>query len=183
MAMEATLGILLTATDNATPKLQGMTNSLTQNKMAIRELAMGVSYLGMSFASMGIMLKAANDPLGKTITNTLLMTGSIMTAIGTSVQFVSAIVKVVDALKKLAVMEAIVQAFKGPAGWAVLGVSAAVAAGSVAGITAMAKSEKKADITINNHIQGSVLTDKQIADTIRKEIVKTQQRNQTSGIK
>jgi len=183
MANEATLGILIQANDQATPKLTGLGNTLSENKMAIRELAMGVSFLGVSFASMGIMLKGTNSELGKGIGNTLLMTGAIMTAIGSTVQFISAIAKVVDALRKLAVMEAIVKAFQGPAGWAMLGIGAAVATGAVAGISAMGRGEKRAAVNITNNIQGSVVTDKQIADTIRRELVKTQQRNNTSGIR
>lgn len=183
MAAEAQLGILISATDTATPQLRGLRNVLTDNKMAIRELAMGTTMLGASFMAMGVALKGSKNELAQNVGQTLMMVGSIMTAVGSTVQFISAIAKTVDALKKLAAAEAIVKAFQGPAGWVALGVGVAVAAGAVAGINAMSKADKKSGVNITNNIQGSVVTDKQLSDTIRKQIVLTQQRNATSGIK
>ncbi len=173
------VSILVSMQDQATPQMANLGKVLTQNRAAFRELAMGVSMLGISFMSMGVALKQVNNPLVQTIGSTLTMAGAVMTAIGTTVQFISAISRTVDALKKLAVAEAVVKAFQGPAGWVTLGIGTAVAVGAVAGIKAMTKTE---NITINNHIQGSVVTDKQIAETVRKQVVLTQQRNATSGI-
>lgn len=203
---ESNLGIIIAATDSASPVLRNMTGtlaesqtvvnsfaantsagmssvskSLIESKLAIREAAMGVSYLGMTFASMGIMLRQSESEMGKSTGTTLLMVGAIMTAVGSSLHFVKALVEIAKALRNVALWEAVVKAFQGPTGWVTLGVGAAVAAGSVAGINAMTKESNKS-ITVNNHIQGSVITDKQLADTIRRELVKTQQRNNTSGI-
>ena len=183
MAMEgATLNVLLTATDNASPALKGFGSTLADNKMAIRELAMGTMMLGASFMAMGVALKGSNSELGKTVGQTLMMVGSIMTAIGGTVQFISAISKTIHALQVLAASEAVVQALTNPL-FLLLGIGAA--AGIVAGISAMNKGETKAtsNVTINNHIQGSVVTEKQWSDLVRKQIILTQQRNNTSGIK
>ena len=177
----AQLGVLLSLQDNATPQLKSFTTTLSANKMAIRELAMGTAMLGASFMAMGVALKGSNSQLGQTVGQTLMMVGSIMTAIGSTVQFISAIAKTVDALKKLATMEAIVKAFQGPAGWAILLGSIAVAGGAVAGINAMSKAEKKTEVNVN--VQGSVVTQKQLIDDVRRGIILGQQRNNTSGIK
>ena len=157
---------------------KGLSNTLVDNKMAIRELAMGTTMLGASFMAMGIALKGTNSALGQSIGQTVMMAGAIMTAIGSSVQFISAIAKTVDALKKLATMEAIVKAFQGPTGWAILGISAAVAVGTVAAINKAGADEKKAQINV--HITNDPT---KVSQMVRRDIILTQNRNNTSGIK
>jgi hypothetical protein len=176
---ESTLGVMLTMTgDNVTPQLKGLGTTLADNKMAIRELSMGTMMLGASFMAMGVALKGTNSALGQSVGQTLMMVGSIMTAIGSTVQFVSAISKTVDALQRLASSEAIAQAFANPL-LPILGIgAAALAIGAVKGMSSMNKNETKVDVKVNNSIDG-----KQLAATIRKQIVITQQQNNTSGIK
>ena len=178
MAAEAQLRILITAQNNATPKLKETNNALIDSKMAIRELAMGTTMLGASFMAMGVALKGTNTALGNSVGQTIMMAGAIMTAIGSSVQFISAIAKTVDALKKLATMEAIVKAFQGPTGWAILGVSAAVAVGSVAAINSMNKNEQKATVNVNITNDPS-----KVSQMVRRDIILNQKQNNTSGIK
>jgi hypothetical protein len=180
---EAVLGILITADDTASPKLQGLSNVLTQNRTAFRQLAMGVMYLGSTFLSMGIALQNTNSAMGKSIGQTMVMVGGIMTAIGSALEFISAISKIVTALKAFQVQEMLTQAFMPGVGWATLAVGAVAAAGI--GGYAYGKSNTKAEkgITVNNTFNGTVLTEKQAGETIRKQIVLTQQRTGgTSGI-
>lgn len=182
---EATLGILITAQDQATPKLQGLQNTLTSNRTAIRELAMGVSYLGTTFLGLGIALQRSNSTMAQSIGNTAIMVGAVMSAIGASAQFVSAIARMVHALKVLNIQQIITQALSGPMGWATLLGGAAIAGGTIAGVAAYSRSQTKAEkqTTVNVKVQGSVVTTRQLGDEVRKQIILNQQRNVTSGIK
>ena len=179
---EASLAIILTAQDQATPQLKNFSTTLTSNKAAIRELAMGVSYLGMTFLGLGIALEKSNNAFGQSVGQMLIMVGSIMSAIGAAAQFVSAVAKMVNALKILNIQQIITQALMGPAGWITLGVGAAVATAAVAGTVAYSRAETKSEqkVTIENKIY---LDSKQIAGPVRKQFVLNQQQNATSGIR
>lgn len=177
---QSTLGVALQMTgDNVTPQLKGLGTTLSDNKMAIRELSMGTMMLGASFMAVGVALKGTNSALGQSVGQTLMMVGSIMTAIGSTVQFISAIAKTVHALQTLAASEAVVQALTNPL-FLLLGLAAG--AGIIAGISALNKGETKSSqkITIDNKIN---IDGKQMAAVVRKEIVVNQQQNNTSGIK
>jgi hypothetical protein len=178
----AQLGVLITADDQASPVLGALRTTLSDNKMAIRELAMGTTMLGASFMAMGIAMKGTNTVLGNTIGQTLMMAGSVMTAIGSTVQFISAIAKTVHALQSLAAAEAVVKALQGPVGWAVLLGSIGVAAGAVAGISAMNKAEAKTN-NVTVHVAGNVTSERNLTDAIRQGIILSQNRNATSGIR
>ena len=170
----STLGVALVLTqDSVTPQLKGLTNTLADNKAAIRELAMGTMMLGGSFMAVGVALKGTNSQLGQSIGQTLMMAGSIMTAIGSTVHFISAISKTVHALETLAASEAIVQALTNPL-FLLLGLAAG--AGVIAGISALNKGESKANtnlnanITINNDVSKA-------SRTIQTQMILTQDRN------
>ena len=181
--------------------------TLIASKEAVRELGMGLGFLGASFLSMGVMLKSSQNTMGQSVGNILVMVGGMMSAVSASVQFISAIAKMASALKVLNLQLIITQALSGPAGWAILGVGAMVAIGATAGITAISRSQPKAPlgaeigttrglgttavmpqreqtgeqhITIENKIN---LDGRQIGESVRQQIFLAQQRNNTSGIK
>jgi hypothetical protein len=174
-----TTGTAVAATTGTTTmQMKGLGDTLADNRTALRQLASGMTMVGTTALTMGIALKSSKNEMVSGIGNTVMMAGALMTAVGSSVQFISAISKMVAALKSLAISEAIVKAFQGPTGWVALGVGAAVAGGAVAGINAMSKSETKANITINNQIK---LDGKQITQAVRTQTVVIQQQNNTSG--
>ena len=188
MAGEATLGVALQMTgDTVTPALQGLSGTLADNKMAIRELAMGTTMLGASFMAVGVAMKGSNNQMMQSVGQTVMMAGSIMTALGSTVQFISAISKTVDALKKLAASEAIVNALTNHL-FLLLGVGAAV--GVVAGINAMNKGDKKAGVVttanVNVHVTGPGILDTStaaaaLAPAIQQQIGVIQKRTAGSG--
>ena len=176
MAGEAQLQVLISAQDNASPQLKGLTNTLADSRGAIRELAMGTTMLGASFMAMGVAMEQSNNKAEQGIGHMLMMGGAIMTAIGSTVQFVSAISRTIDALQKLAASEILVQALSNPL-FLVLGLAAG--AGIIAGVSAMNKSENKVNVTVNNNIDS-----KQMANSLRSNYVITAAQNAgTSGIK
>lgn len=214
---EATLGILLEMKENATtqianvnsaiktlgtetqavtPKMtgsfSGLSGVLSENKAALRELSMGLGFLGSSFVSMGVSMQMTNSQTMKSTGNIIMMVGGIMSAVASSVHFVSAISKMVHALKELQMAEILAKAFSGPAGWATLLVGGAIAGGTVMALSRMqtseakvTKAEAKGGTTINvtQHIQGSVVTQREIADDVQKALLVKGQRQWTTGIK
>ena len=116
------------------------------------------------------------------IGNYVMLAGGIMSAVGSSLQFISAIAKSEDALKKLKAALISVEAFSGVPGWVALGVGAAVAVGATVGISKLTSSENKSNVVINNHIAGSVVTEKQLTATVQKGLLIKGQQNLSTGI-
>jgi hypothetical protein len=168
--------------DTANVQLRSIEDSLIRNKAAIRELAMGTTFLGVSFMGMGTMLKQSNIEMVAGIGNVLNLVGGVMAFVGASASFISAISKMVNALKALNVQQVIANALSGPGGWAKLAIGGAVAGGMIYGISRMSQG---GGTTINqtNNFHGTVLTEKQAGETLRREFIKTQQRNNTTGIR
>ncbi len=180
---DATVSILLTARDEATPKLQNVSNSVIANKAAFRELAMGVTYLGTTFLGLGIAMEKSKNESTQAVGHFLSMAGGIMTAVGSAAHFVTAVGSMINALNKLRVAEMLTQAFSGPTGWVSLGVGAAVAGATIAGVSAYSKSQEKTNTNIHIYNQGSVITHKQLVDEIRTGMLQGQERDYVSGLR
>ncbi len=210
---ETNLQVILEMQDNASPQLKtfgenvkqtaadvktagsstvqtstSMDNSLAKNKAALRELASGVMYLGTTFLSLGIAMSQSNNEGVKSIGNMIMMAGAVMTAIGSSVQFIAAIGKMINALKALQIQQILTQAFSGPAGWATLAAGAAIAGGVVYGVSkyqsAAAKSTtgQTGNINVTQNIAGTVVSDRQLTDNVHKGLLLKGQRNAGTGI-
>ena len=177
---EATLGVALQLTsDNVTPQLKSLGSTLGDNRMAIRELAMGVTMMGASFMAMGVALSQSSNQTAQSAGRFLMLSGSIMTAIGSAVQFVSAISKTIDALQKLAASEIFAEAMANPL-LPLLGVGAAAALtfGVTKGISSMNSANTKVENTVNVNLNG-----KQVADSVKQQLVINAQQNaKTSGV-
>ena len=188
---EASLGIAITLSgqeqvstglNSVASTVKSSTNILTDNRVAFRELAMGMTHIGMAALSVGVMMKESNNQMVSSIGNYVMLAGGIMSAVGSSLQFISAIAKSEDALKKLKAALISVEAFSGVPGWVALGVGAAVAVGATVGISKLTSSENKSNVVINNHIAGSVVTEKQLTATVQKGLLIKGQQNLSTGI-
>ena len=177
---ESSLGVALVLTqDSVSPQLKSLGSTLSDNRMAIRELAMGVTMMGASFMAMGVALSQSSNQTAQSAGRFLMLSGSIMTAIGSAVQFVSAISKTIDALQKLAASEIFAEAMANPL-LPLLGVGAAAALtfGVTKGISSMDKGNTKVENTVNVNLNG-----KQVADSVKQQLVINAQQNaKTSGV-
>lgn len=213
---DATLGVLLQMQDTATPQIRAfgqelkgvgiqaeqtgprvtapmtsITDTMARNRMAMREMAMGVMFLGSTFVMLGASMRSSNNETTKNIGNVIMMAGALMTAVGSAFQFISAISKIIDALKKLSTAQILTQAFAGPAGWATLAIGGAVAAGAVYGISRYESAQTKATkaetaqagTTVNQYIAGSVVTQRELIDDTHRGLLIKGQRSYTTGIK
>ena len=177
---ESSLGVALVLTqDSVSPQLKSLGSTLGDNRMAIRELAMGVTMMGASFMAMGVALSQSSNQTAQSAGRFLMLSGSIMTAIGSAVQFVSAISKTIDALQKLAASEIFAEAMANPL-LPLLGVGAAAALtfGVTKGISSMNSANTKVENTVNVNLNG-----KQVADSVNQQLVINAQQNaKTSGV-
>ena len=185
---ESTLSILLTArgTEQTQAALAGVSgtvkqssNILIDNKSAFRELAMGMTQIGVAAMGVGVLMRESNNQMISNVGNMVMLAGGMMSAVGASVHFISAVSKMISALKALQVQQIITNALSGPKGWAILA-GAAVATG--AGLYALNRTQNNnANITVNNNFNADA---KKMGFVNRTEIVLGQQRNgNTSGIK
>lgn len=172
--------------------MQGMGAQVVANKEAFAELSSGVRYMGTTFLALGVAMQAANNESIKQIGNFVMMAGAVMTVVGSAAGFIDAIGKMVKALRMLRIQQILTQAFAGPAGWITLGVGVAVAGGTIAAVSAMesrnsAKMTPGAaagpSITVNQNIQGSVVTERQLTDSVQKGLLLKGQRNSTTGVR
>ncbi len=172
------LAILLSLQDNASPGLRNVGDVLANNRSAIRELASGTAYLGSAFLGMGLAMKSSNVASLQSAGNMLTMVGGMMSAIGTTAHFVSAIAKMTNALKVLNVQQIIANALS-PGGWAKLAIGGVVAGGMIYGFSKMSSSSAQ-NVTLENktYLDGRV-----IAQNTRTNIIKLQNRTNSSGIK
>lgn len=186
--VKATAGTVNAAGGQVTTTSSGIDKSLQKNKAALRELASGVMYLGTTFLGLGVAMSQSNDETIKGIGNTIMMVGAFMTAIGSSVQFIAAIGKMISALKALQIQQILTQAFSGPAGWATLAAGAAIAGGVVYGMSKYQSAATKAaggqtNVNVTQNISGSVVTERQLADNVQKSLLLKQNRNGSTGFR
>jgi hypothetical protein len=84
-------------------------------------------------------------------------------------------------LRSVAAAKALVNALSGPVGWIGLG----LAAGTM-GAFAIANSRGggggTGQVNVVNNIQGSIITEREVGEITRREIIKVQERNSSSGI-
>ena len=162
----------------------GVGQSLVNNKQAMMEMSSGVRYLGTTFLALGLAMQSSNNETIRSIGSMLTMVGAIATVVGSAAGFVGAIGQMTTALKALNIQRIIGAAFSGPVGWAVLGVGAAAAIGTVAVVSARSRGERdKPAIVVNNNVQGSIYSRDELGKLTMETIVKAQDRNGTSGVR
>ena len=210
---ETNMQVMLEMRDNASPQLRafgdtvkqtattvrtssttmgdsigGVSNQLVSNKQAFMEMSSGVRYMGTTFLALGLAMQSTNNETLKSIGNIVMMTGAIMTVIGSAAGFIGAIGQMVNALKALRIAQILTQAFSGPAGWATLAIGAGVAGAAVYGASRMNAGPRvnpnaPQNITINQHIAGSVVSERQLTDNVQKGLLLKGQRNPSTGIR
>ena len=144
---EAIVTIVMRMRDEASAQIKAVTQKIIEHRQQLRELATGAAYVGVTFVAMGAALKQINSPLAQTAGGILTIVGGILSFVGTSVYFIMAVGKIINVLRSLAVVQAIVKALTGPVGWAQLGIGLGVAAVATAGIYAMTRSQGGSDTT------------------------------------
>ncbi|MFA5429850.1 MAG: hypothetical protein WC329_01670 [Candidatus Omnitrophota bacterium] len=138
--------------------------------------------LGAAMSSMGNLIGKIDSPAAKMVGNFLQIAGTVSLTVSSIIHLLPYLSSLAASLQKVAIMQAIVKALSGPAGWVTLGVGLAAGIGAGYGISNATKTTPSG-VVVNNYVQGSVVTENQIAEMTRREIIKNQDRNSgSSGI-
>jgi hypothetical protein len=137
--------------------------------------------LGAALNAVGNLIGRIDSPAAKMISNFLDITGTVMLTVSSITHLLPYLSSLANSLREVAIVQTVLKALSGPAGWISLGIGAVVGGAAAYGIATVTSSNNKgSNLTVNNYIAGSVRTDKEIADITRREIIKSQNRN--SGI-
>jgi hypothetical protein len=152
----------------------------------MRELTMGDTFLGSSMLGMGAAMSVSNDKTAKSAGNMLMMVGGIMTAVGSAAHFVSAITSMTKALNTMNIAQLFANALAGPGGWAKIALGVGIAGAAAYGISkatsTVSAKEEKASVTVNQHIAGSVVSEREVVDLAHKGLLVKQDRSYSTGI-
>ncbi len=184
--MNNNIDVYLSMQEDVTTQMPGVTSSLVASKSAIRELAMGTSYLGSSFLAMSIAMKNSNNAALQGTGNLLGMVGGIMMAVGYATHFVSALAKMTSALQKFNIAQMISNMLMGPMGWLKMALGIGVIGAAAYGISRIAGGgvgERGGSTTIiHQYVQGSVVTQRELTDEIHGGLLIKKERNVSTGL-
>ncbi len=174
-----------TNTSRNTEKVQSKLASTSRQSMAsMRQLASSVTYLGTAFVGMGASLQQSDNATVKQVGSLMMMVGGIASAIGSSVQFVSSIGRMVKALNQLRNAQILAQAFSGPMGWGSLLVGAGIIGGTL-GLSKLASSSNsklasssKSNAPVNIIVSADA---QKMGISARRDTYRYQDRNANSG--
>jgi hypothetical protein len=121
----------------------------------------------------------------KTAARILQVGNYIITTTVAITAFLPMIKQMITQLRTLAATQAIIKALSGPAGiiGLGLGVGALAGLGVASAMGGSNQSVTERSITINNNVSGSVITERQLGDVVRREIIKSGDRNNSSGVR
>ena len=182
---EAGLAVVVSMRDEASMPMQQFGKTMGQTRAEAMNFRFALMAVGGVMMHVSSLLNQMDNPMAKTAADFLRMSGyAVMTA--TSIMMViPQIQKLIGWLKQYNVTMAITQALSGPKGWIALG-GAVVAAGAVVAVSRAGQGQPQAvsqTTIINNNIAGSILSEQELGELSRKQIIKTQGRSGTSGIK
>lgn len=134
---EAVINITTRMRDEASAKAKGFTQILQEQKKVSSEVTMSLTAVGGALTAIGSLMGQLDSPAAKMASKFILTAGAILSTSAAIIQIIPIIRSLITWLRGLAVVQSIVQALSGPAGWATLGVGLAVAAGATAGVYAL----------------------------------------------
>lgn len=181
MANEAGVTVVLRMRDEASAQMESFGQTTQQTQIEALQMNAALTAMGSAFTAVGALIGQIDSPMAKVASNFLLTGGAILTTTSAVIQMLPYIRQLIAHLRTLAIAQAIVQALSGPAGWIGLGIAAG-AAGGIA-LATRGGGGGVSTTVVNNNIQGSVITERQLGEITRREIIKDQERNNTSGIR
>lgn len=137
MANEAAVTIVARMRDEASGKMANLGKQTQQTNVNMTDLRMTLTAVGSAFVGIGSLLGKLDNPLAKTASNFFLIGGAIGSTAGAILNVIPYIGKLITWLRNLAIVQTIVKALSGPAGWVQLGVGLAIAGAATAGVLAM----------------------------------------------
>lgn len=140
--------------------------------------------LGAALSSVGNLIGKIDSPAAKMVSNFLQISGTAMITVSSIAHLLPYLSSLAASLRNVAIMQSIVKALSGPAGWITLGAGIVAGVGAGYAISSATSKPSSSGTVINNYVQGSVVTERQIGNMNRKQIVLNASRNAgTSGVK
>ncbi len=180
MANEAGVTVVLRMRDEASAQMDGFGQTTQAAQIEALQMNVALTAMGSALTAVGALLGQVDNQAAKTASIFLITAGAILTTTSAIIQSFPYILQLIAHLRTMAVTQAILSALSGPAGLIGLG----IAAGAGIGIAVATRGGGGAISTtvVNNNIQGSVITERELGEISRREIIKGQERNNTSGI-
>lgn len=182
MANEAATTLILRMQDEASTQMENFAQTTQSAEIEAIQFNAALTAVGSALTAVGSLVGQIDSPMAKLASTFLVTGGAILTTTSAIIQALPYIRQLIGSLRNLAITRAVLAAFSGPGGWIGLGIGAAAGGAAVYGIT-RATRPQGSNVTVNNYVQGSVVTERQMAENTRRSIVKTQNRNTTSGIR
>ena len=182
MANEAGVTVVLRMRDEASAQMESFGNTTQATQIEALQMNAALTAMGSAFTAVGALLGQIDSPMAKMASNFLMTGGAILTTTSAVIQMLPYIRQLITHIRTLAVAQGILQALSGPAGWIGLG----IAAGAGVGIAVATRGGGGGGVqqSVNNYnIAGSVVTERELGEISRREIVKDADRNNTSGVR
>lgn len=182
MADEASVAIVARMTDEASPEMENLGRTMEQTSLKTLDMRMSMLAMGGAMSAVGGLLRQIDNPTAKAASNFLMIASAVMMSAAAIQQLIPIIQQATAAMRSMAIVKGVLAALSGPAGWAMLGAGAAVGVGATYGIM-RATGGSGAGPTQNIYVQGSIISERELSDITRRNIVDTQHRNANkSGI-
>jgi len=183
MADEAVVTMVARMRDEgASAGLRSMGNTVASETMRLNDFRMTLVATGSALTAIGSLANRSNNEFLKQASTWLMVAGAMSTTTGAILHMIPMVTRLTASLRQMAVVQAILKALSGPAGWVTLGVGAAVGVGAVAAINASNRSDRAGGV-VNINVQGSVITERELVGKVKQGLVLNGQRNNGTGIR
>jgi hypothetical protein len=184
MAQEAAVTVVMRMRDEASQGMQNFGANTQQAQIESLQLNSALTAMGSALTGVGSLLNQLDSPMAKVAATTITTAGAILATSSAIIQAIPYIKQMTASLRNMAIAQALVRALSGPAGWLTLGAGLAIGGAAAYGISrATQAAPRSTGTTVNNYIQGDVVTERSVGDISRRSIVQNQSRNATSGIR
>lgn len=183
MANEAAVTVVMRMRDEASQGMQQFGKTTQQAQIEAIQFNAALTAMGSALTGVGSLIGQIDNSAAKMASTFLVTGGAILSTTSAIIQAIPYIKQLTSSLRNMAIAQALVKALSGPAGWLTLGAGAIIGGGVAYGISRTTQSPRQAGPTVNNYIQGSVVTERQVGQLSRQSIVQNQSRNATSGIR
>ena len=180
---EAGVTVVLRMRDEASSKMETFGQTTQQTQIKAIQMNAALTAMGSAFTAVGALLGQLDNPMAKVASKFLITGGAILTTTSAVIQMLPYIRQLITHIRTLAIAQGILQALSGPAGWIGLGIAAGAGVGIAVATRGGGGGGGVSTTVVNNNIQGSVITERELGEISRREIIKGQERNNTSGVR
>lgn len=163
MADEAAITIVTRARDEASAKMNNVTNAMEKQALTAQNLQATLTATGGALTAVGSLMGQMESPAAKLASTFMVTAGAILSTTGAILAALPMIRQLITTLRSLAIVQALVAALSGPAGWGTLAIGLALAGGAAAAIYGISggfsgggsRSQSAQVVNINGPVMGN----------------------------